>query len=353
MQREIMRGNSEIFIIEGNTMRYAHVVFSFVVLLIMVVNSAAVAENSRPVEGELPTKVVVAINILDVDDISGTDQNFTANVYYELRWNDPRLAHDGPGSVTRKFDEIWHPRVAIVNQQFIRSTFQDISYISQDGEVVYYQRVWGTFSQPLYLHDFPADWQRFEIRLAAVGYAPGEIELVVDEKATGLAAEFSQPDWTITSWDVKSEMYYPGDMGPETASVVIAFDAQRKTGYYLLKVILPLILIVAMSWVVFWIDPTQAGTQISVAMTSILTLIASRFMIDTMLPKISYLTRMDIFIFGSTMLVFAALIQVIVTSSLARRGLEKEAIRLDLWCRVIFPVIFVGVCYISFWSSYV
>ena len=43
----------------------------------------------------------------------------------------------------------------------------------------------------------------------------------------------------------------------------------RKTGYYFLKILAPLILIVAMSWVVFWIDPTEAGTQISVAVTGI------------------------------------------------------------------------------------
>jgi NADH:ubiquinone oxidoreductase subunit 6 (subunit J) len=347
----MVKANS--FWLKGNTMRYAHAVFIFFVFLIMVVNPVAAAKTSPSVEDKLPTKVSVAISILDVDEISATDQNFTANVYYELRWIDPRLAHDEPGSVTRTFDEIWHPRVAIVNQQFIRSTFRDVAYISQDGEVVYYQRVWGQFSQPLHLHDFPADRQRFEIRLAAVGYAPGEIELAVDDKATGLAAEFSQPDWTITSWEAKSELYHPGDAGPEAPSVVIAFEAERKSGYYLLKIIAPLILIVAMSWVVFWIDPTQAGTQISVAMTSILTLIAYRFMVDSMLPKISYLTRMDIFIFGSTIMVFAALIQVMVTSSLARRGREKEASRLDLWCRVIVPALFAGLCYISFWSPYV
>ncbi len=61
-------------------------------------------------------------------------------------------------------------------------------------------------------------------------------------------------------------------------SVVLFFDATRKPGYYVLKVIFPLILIVIMSWTVFWIAPSESGTQISVAVTSILTLIAYRFL---------------------------------------------------------------------------
>ncbi len=314
---------------------------------------ASAATPGKPPEVEGPTEISVAMNILDVDEISSADQNFTANVYYELRWHDPSLEHDGDGEITRKLDEVWHPRVAIVNQQFTRSTFDELAHISPDGEVVYYQRVWGTFSQPLNLHDFPLDRQYFEIRLATVGYAVEELKLVVDEESTGLAKEFSQPDWTITDWEAKSEIYQPGDRGPETSSALIAFEAKRKVRYYILKIVFPLLLIVAMSWLVFWIDPTEGGTQISVAVTSMLTLIAYRFVVDTMLPPVSYLTRMDVFIFASTVTVFAILIQVLVTSSLAKQLREKEAIRIDLWCRFIFPAVLIVLCYLSFWSPFV
>ena len=77
------------------------------------------------------------------------------------------------------------------------------------------------------------------------------------------------------------------------------FTAQRYTTNYVLKIILPLFMIVAMSWIVFWINPEQAGTQIGVATTSMLTLIAYRFMVGGTMPPVPYLTRMDYFIFGS------------------------------------------------------
>ena len=60
----------------------------------------------------------------------------------------------------------------------------------------------------------------------------------------------------------------------------MTFEARRYPGYFISKVILPLIFIVAMSWVVFWIDP-ESGTRVSVSVTAMLTLIAYRFAVGS------------------------------------------------------------------------
>ncbi len=122
---------------------------------------------------------------------------------------------------------------------------------------------------------------------------------------------------------------------------MISFEGERRAGYYLIKVILPLILIVAMSWVVFWIDPSEGGSQIGVALTTMLTLIAYRFAVGSELPNIPYLTRMDYFLLASTVLVFATLIEVVITSHYARSGRIQQAHRIDLWARWMFPAVFV------------
>ena len=110
--------------------------------------------------------------------------------------------------------------------------------------------------------------------------------------------------------------------------------------YFVVKIILPLILIVAMSWIVFWIDPKESGIQISVAITTMLTLIADRFAVGAELPKVSYLTRLDFFILSGTILVFASLIEVIVTSTIAQQEKIELARKLDRWSRLLFPAIF-------------
>ena len=92
-----------------------------------------------------------------------------------------------------------------------------------------------------------------------------------------------------------------------------------------------------MSWAVFWIDPTTtSNSQISIAVTSMLTLIAYRFAVDSQLPRLPYVTRLDAFILTSTLLVFVSLVEVLVTTSLN----NKQAKKIDRYSRVIFPVIF-------------
>jgi hypothetical protein len=125
------------------------------------------------------------------------------------------------------------------------------------------------------------------------------------------------------------------------ASFALVLTAHRQASHYVLKIILPLVLIVAMSWIVFWIDPNETGTQIGVATTSMLTLIAYRFMVGGMTPTVPYLTRMDFFILGSTILVFVALIQAVVTSVMATKGNIRAARRVDLYFRAIGPAAFV------------
>ena len=124
------------------------------------------------------------------------------------------------------------------------------------------------------------------------------------------------------------------------SSYAFEFTASRNVQHYLLKVILPLVLIVMMSWAVFWIDPVTSNSQINVAVTSMLTLIAYRFAIDSQLPRLPYMTRLDAFILTSTILVFFSLIEVLVTTILDNNQQTERAKKIDRYCRVIFPVIF-------------
>ncbi len=307
----------------------------------IVASPLASADVSRPVEGEGPTQVQVAVFVIDVDEINSASQRFDANVYLEYRWQDQRLAHSGPNEVSRSKLEVWHPRIQLVNQQKAWPTFPEIVEITPHGEVVYRQRVWGSFSQPLQLHDFPFDRHVFTIQLAAAGYNPDEVELVPNpDMASGIARHLSLADWDILGSQAESRVFVFRPEGEGTPGFVFSFEARRQIGYYIAKVIVPLILIVAMSWVVFWIDPAQSGTQISVAVTAMLTLIAYRFAIGTNLPKVSYLTRLDYLILLSTMLVFASLVEVVCTSTLAKKEQLQRARAIDRWSRWLFPATF-------------
>ncbi len=313
-------------------------------LAMLLLSFGAVSSESAEVRPPIssPVKVYVNIFIIDVDEINSASQSFDANVYIQYRWRDQRLAHSGSQSIVRPLDEIWNPEIQVINQQKLWLTFRDIVKIDPDGEVLYRQRAWGSFSQPFKLHDFPFDRQVFSIQLAAIDNTRGEVELVLDTKEeSGISQELSVADWKVLSWKAEPKAYKPTPTMNAIPGFAFSFEAGRKSGYFIIKVIIPLILIVAMSWVVFWIDPMESGTQISVAITTMLTLIAYRFAIDADLPKISYLTRLDYFILISTILVYASLIEVIVTSAFARGERLSLARKIDLWMRLLFPSVFV------------
>jgi hypothetical protein len=205
--------------------------------------------------------------------------------------------------------------------------------------VVYRQRLWGTFSQPLDLREFPFDSQELSLQLAAVGWRAGEVELIPSANS-GRSQKFSVIDWAVGDWRVEATPYLVGGTGAEIPGVTFTVAAERHAGHFVAKVIVPLVLIVMMAMVVFWIDPGLAATQVGVSATSILTLIAYRFSVGASLPKLSFLTRLDYFILSSTLLVFTCLVLVVWTSSVAKRGEVERANTIDQRARWLMPLVF-------------
>jgi hypothetical protein len=302
----------------------------------------------RPNANSEPTQISVDIWVVDINSIDSAQQTFMADVAVVLRWKDPRLAHTGGGVAHYALDQIWNPRVVIANEtNSVSRRLPESAEVDAEGTVLYRQRYVGSFTQPLRLESFPFDKQTFRVHLVAIRYSPDQIKFVPDQKwidaglrqAGGISPSITLPDWTVNKWDIKT-LGYVLVPGVEYSGYVFEFTASRNVQHYILKVILPLVLIVIMSWVVFWIDPSEGGSQIGVAVTSMLTLIAYRFAIDTQLPRLPYMTRLDAFILISTLLVFFSLIEVLLTTILDNKEQKARAKTIDRYCRVIFPVIF-------------
>jgi Neurotransmitter-gated ion-channel ligand binding domain len=303
----------------------------------------------RPASGNGPTQVSVGIWIVDISNIDSAQQTFTGDIAIVLRWKDARLAHTGTGVAHYGHDQIWTPRTGIANEtSSVVHKLPESAEVEPDGTVLYRQRYVGSFTQPLRLRSFPFDRQTFHVQLVAVRYRPNEVRFVPDEDwvrnglkdGAGIAPSITLPDWTIENWEAKP-LTYALSPGFEFSGYAFEFTASRNVQYYILKVILPLVLIVMMSWSVFWTEPTNSSTQFSIAVTSMLTLIAYRFAVDTQLPRLPYMTRLDVFFLISTLLVFFSLIEVLITTILDNNQQIARAKKLDRYCRVIVPVIFV------------
>ncbi len=125
-------------------------------------------------------------------------------------------------------------------------------------------------------------------------------------------------------------------------------EIARQPIFYILKVIIPLCLIVIMSWLPRWIDPEQSGTNIGISTSAFLTLVAYLFAITVLLPRVSYVTRIDRFILLSTLTVFAGLLQTVATTVLLKNEKKKWVERLDFASRFLYPLLLALVIVVSF-----
>jgi Neurotransmitter-gated ion-channel ligand binding domain len=305
-------------------------------------------KSQRPDEWRGPTKVEFLIFLVDIDEIDDAAQNFTANVFIQLRWKDQRLISPA-GSAPRQIhlEEVWNPRILLVNRQgFVSKSLPDVVDVSPDGTVVYRQRYTGKLSQPLKLWDFPVDKHTFTVHVGAAGYSPDDLEFVpgVFRGVHGgsMADVLSLPDWKILKHEALTLPYQPIP-SVRTAGFAFRFDAQRYFNYYIWQIVLPMALVVLMSWAAFWVERDNVSVRIGVATSSIFTLIAYRFVLANLLPRLPYMTRLDYFTVGSTLLVFIALIVVVVTSYLVvHQHRDTKARKIDLSARAVFPVAFFG-----------
>lgn len=317
-----------------------------------ILSAGPTPELERPTTWGEPTEVQVGIFVLDVDELNSADQSFAASVYYEVRWQSPSLRHEGPGPMHRGLTEIWNPHPAISSLQMAWKAFPESVEIQPDGTVVYRQKVWGRFSQPLELQDFPFDQQELSIHLVAAGLMQEDVKIVPLEREhgrqSGIAERFSLPDFDVVSWTGEPTPFFPfpGEVG--VAGFEMKLKVRRRATYFAIKIIVPLCLIVVMSWLPRWIDPEQAGTNIGLSTSAFLTLVAYLFAVTVLLPRVSYITRLDRFILLATLMVFAGLIQTVSNS--VRLKAHKKALveRMEWRSRWLYPLLLIAILIVSF-----
>jgi hypothetical protein len=127
---------------------------------------------------------------------------------------------------------------------------------------------------------------------------------------------------------------------PPLSILTISMNVKRLVGYYVVQMLIPLILIIAMSWMPFWINPEVIPTRVGTSVTTVLTLIAYRFMIGGLVPRLPYLTVGDYLLLGATILVAVSLAVVASGAVLVKQ--HPETVRkIDRTGRVLHPLSFV------------
>ena len=102
------------------------------------------------------------------------------------------------------------------------------------------------------------------------------------------------------------------------------------------------------SWLPRWIAPNETGTNIGISTSAFLTLVAYLFAITVLLPRVSYVTRMDRFILLSTLMVFTGLIQSAWNAVMIGKQKHTTVEMIGRWSRTVYPLLLIFVLAYSF-----
>ena len=318
-----------------------------------------------------PFKLITELIVEDIDRVDGKRLEFDSLYTLYVYWKDPRVA-----DVLKKFDayedtnvpawlcdyeartvwgesrKLFDPVVEFYNRKSNPDFAQgraDWVEIFSNGTVQMRVRDTATFKAKFDFKKFPFDEQIFSFLIYPEFPSSKMIfvaEPLMEEYKKNLYVVEGEdginiPEWKVTTVDYYIDRYKEGDY--EYQGFIVEIGAERVTNYYIFKIIIPIILILSISWSVFWIDRAQIEAKANITIVALLSLIAYNLIMDDVIPKLDYLTFMDAFIFLSYLYTGAATILCIY--SFYRYKKYKRKINLvDYYAKLLGPIsYFVGI----------
>tara|TARA_B100000989_G_C19520854_1_gene464079 strand:- start:423 stop:1619 length:1197 start_codon:yes stop_codon:yes gene_type:complete len=280
-----------------------------------------------PYSREDPIIVKADLLVEDIHSINGKDMDFEASFTLWAHWKDERIAQKlkdmdaftsegkplylcdfSPTQVIGETRKIFDPVVEFFNRKGkpnFQYGMQDWIEVFSDGTVQSRLRDKTKFKANFDFRRFPFDNQELSFELWSE-FPSYMVEIVPDEPGMKDYKEtlysfgdqedgIAIPGWDLISVDYENYSYVENDGYPYTG-FMLYLNVQRQSAYYLFKIILPIVFILAISWSVFWVRGSQLEAKVNVTIVCLLSLIAYNFIIDEDLPKLSYLTFLDCFI---------------------------------------------------------
>lgn len=317
-----------------------------------------------PPPGARPLEVRMGFSLTNITDVDEREETIDFDGSLYLMWMDPRLAHD-PASVgldgwvagdyssvprrllqgdfrVKEIYEGWRPHLVIPNGIGDRTITNIALGVWPDGMVVYTETFQARVEAPMNLRRFPFDRQRLEVFIQPFVYGRDEVVLVPDDR---LSDTWDQ-DMGIAQWrregismlEQSTQSIRRDGSSRSRSEYVVTVDITRRPGHVLISIVLPLIVLVSLTWVVFWMDDESIANRVSISFVGILSVVAYYFVIVDSVPEISYLTLMDAFILV-TFFVLAASVGVnLLVDRLNRSGRRELGDRVDQVCRWGFPI---------------
>ncbi|MCB1183957.1 hypothetical protein KDM41_11025 [bacterium] len=321
-----------------------------VVLLPMLALSVPIAGAAAATPA--PREVSVGVYLLDITRIDETANQFSCEADVRVRWRDADLAFDPDSTgvarlvysgaeAREQHGRIWTAQIAPTNPVGGLTVGGEKLVVSPDGAVELTARIATTLRANLDFRQFPFDSQVLPLQMESFSWNRDEVVLVSDDEFSGYEPMRALAEWSITGVEVvRSEELRVRDVVPY-ANLAYRFTVQRDAGYYVWKIFLTVAIIVALTWVVFWMSGEGLGRRAGVSSGGILSVIAYQFVTSSSLPRVSYLTVADKVMILSIVVIALTMLESLVVDRWSVTAPERK-LAVDRACRVAFPVVYFG-----------
>jgi hypothetical protein len=344
--------------------------FAVTLALLAVLIGASVAEAQSGSDDiptfvsppKQPTEVAIGAYLIGLSRVSEPSEPFPTyevEIFVNVTWHDPRLAFgdgDTPPHVfleeeaEEKLSEIWAPDLEIQNEIEQRSTESVELTIRPDGSVDYEERFGAMLNAEFDLRKFPFDRQTLDIELQSFVWDRGEVLLLPNEAQTGFDPDFQTPEWTVTAVETLIDTRSEVRDDREFSSFTLRIHARRHTGHYLLRLLLPLFFVMALTWFAFW-EPLE--DRYRVGFIALLTVVATHTVVSRSLPRLAYPTLVDAVLITCYLVATALIVVSIVVRRIDEGGHTERAQRIDRWARWLLPLgaaVFLASSALILWS---
>lgn len=300
---------------------------------------------------EDPIAVDIGVRLEQITGIDQAAENYGVVAVVHMEWTAPNMAFNPDtcecrlksftvnsfGDFLREVDNRW-PDFSIVNQQGNRWTQNRTIVVFPDGSAIYEERFSTTLQAPLFdFRKFPLDTQDFFLRIDAV--FPEEFTFFVDREGfTVVGDQLGEEEWYITDWstDVTGVSIAEGRI---VSRYSFDFEARRHLSFYLIRLFVPILIIITVSWFTFFLK--DYGKRVDIAAGNMLLFIAFNFTVSNDLPRLGYLTYLDTLLISTFVVTALVVIFNVLLKRLELTGRQALAARLDTPMIWLYPLLYI------------
>jgi hypothetical protein len=286
-----------------------------------------------------PNTASIGLYVVDIAQINERENTFHIELDVISSWIDPDRA-TGEREEFRDAEAFeflargWYPGAFVANAKAGSNVHLLHTTLDPDGRVVNRARMEAVVRAPLDFREFPFDGQELRLNVESFAHDASSLTLRIDEDFSGFDQNFQMPEWQVLGTENSVSNSLRVQDKKTYSRLSFAVNVQREIGYYLWKVMLPLVLITMISWVVFWMGSEGLGRRAGVSATGMLTVIAYQFIIAGSLPRFPYLTVLDKIALLALCLIAATMVENLICA----RVDEQRRAQVDRASRIVFPV---------------